>query len=420
MFESLNWINFFIATLGLTASVYLFFAGKENPYLSKLLSIIIFALSIRNFSQSLLNLQILDFSVYPGYLFVGFQFIVPASIFLYQRALVSDELKWDNKHLWHFMPGIMVFIIVFLSFITYKQNPVNSQSHFIYDESVQELKMFVEVKVLYVLWLILALPYLVLIYKQFLKAISLGSFLGKHGREIGVWVLIQLIPFTVFYVLLGKEVITAIFNQHAIITNTHHLIIKNIYLLIMVIYIWMKPQLLLGLPNWKTNRKNNSSNFPIELEISGWKNPKFEDTQYSHNKNLTTLMLNVQNYACSNTIFLSDDYSLEDLSNSTKIPLHHLKFLFRYYQEHGFIGYKNFIRMVKVIQFIIQNKHLSQTIESLGTEAGFGSNSTMLRSFKKYLGQSPMEIIHLIQTAEVTHQTNNSKLNSICKLIPTA
>jgi AraC-like DNA-binding protein len=420
MHESLNWINLFIATLGLSAAIYLFFAGKENPYLSKLLSIILFALSIRNFSQGIINIQIIDFSVFPFYLFVGFQFVVPASVFLYQRALITDELKWQNKHYWHFIPGIIVFLIAFFSFIIYKQEPTTIQSAFIYDQSVQKLKLLIHAKYLYLLWTMIALPYLFLIYRLFIKGISQGTFLGNHGKEIGIWVMIQMIPFTLFYLLLSREVFSAFWYDRPIITNTQHLIVKNMYLLMMVVYVWMKPQLLIGLPNWKNIKKSTPKSFPDTLEIAGWKNPTIDQNQFSENTDLTLIMETIQEYACTKSEFNSDEFPLENLSINTKIPVHHLKFLFRYYQDFGFNGYKNFIRMVKVIDFLVQNKHRSHTIESLGEAAGFGSNSTMLRTFKKHIGLSPNEIVQQLQTEDVTNQTNNSKLSKICKLIPTA
>ncbi len=420
MHESLNWINLFIATLGLSASVYLFFAGRDNPYLSKLLSIIIFALSVRNFSQGIINLEVLDFTVFPFYLFVGFQFVVPASVFLYHRALITDELQWKNNHYWHFAPGIIAFLIALISFAIYKQQPTTAQTAFIYDQSVQELKMLVHAKYLYALWVIMAFPYLFMIYRIFIRGISQGSFLGNHGRETGIWVLLQIIPYTLFYFLLCKEVITAFWLDKAIVTNTQHLIVKNMYLLMMVVYVWSKPQILIGLPNWKSTKKMAPSIFPYQLEIAGWKNPINQQNQFTENTDLTLIMETIQEYACSKADFNRDDFTMEQLSKNTRIPIHHLKFLFRYYQEFGFHGYKNFIRMVKVINLLSQNKHHSHTIESLGETAGFGSNSTMLRTFKKHMALSPNEIIQQLQTEDVTNQTNSSKLSKICKLIPIA
>lgn len=420
MHESLNWINLFIATLGLFAAFYLFFAGKENPYLSKLLSLIVFALSIRNFINGLFNLKLVDFTVFPFYLFVGFQFVVPASVFLYHRALITDELKWKNNYYWHFLPGIISFSIVLTSWIIYKQNPSNIHSDFIYDQSVQELNMLLKAKYLYLIWLFIAFPYLFMIYQMFIKAVSKGDFIGKHGKEIGIWVMIQMIPFTLFYLFLGKEVLSAFWQNRPIITNTEHLIVKNMYLMTIVVYVWMKPQLLLGLPNWKSTKITSVYNFPTKLEIAGWKNPTIDQNQFSENTDLTLIMETIQEYACTKSEFNSDEFAIENLSINTKIPVHHLKFLFRYYQDFGFNGYKNFIRMVKVIDLISKNKHHSHTIESLGEAAGFGSNSTMLRTFKKHMGLSPNEIIHQLQTEDVTNQTNNSKLSKICRLIPTA
>ncbi len=420
MHESLNWINLFIATLGLFAAFYLFFAGKENPYLSKLLSVIIFTLCIRNFSQGLINTNLINFSVFPFYLFIGFHFIVPASIFLYQRALLLDELEWQNKYYWLFLPGIISFLVALISFFIYQQQPITAQTDFIYDQSVQKLKLLIHAKYLYLAWITIAFPYLFFNYKIFIKAISQGAFLGNHGKAFGTWILAQMIPFTLFYILISKEVLSAFLEDRPIYINTQHLMLKNLYLLMMVVYVWIKPQILIGLPNWNTIKKTNPKSFPDNLEIAGWKNPSSDQNKLSKNTDLIQIMETVQIYACTTSEFNSDEFTIEDLSIKTKIPAHHLKFLFRYYQDFGFYGFKNFIRMVKVIDLISKNKHHSHTIESLGEAAGFGSNSTMLRTFKKHMGLSPNEIIHQLQTEDVTNQTNNSKLSKICRLIPTA
>ncbi len=420
MHESLNWINLFIATLGLFAAFYLFFAGKENPYLSKLLSVIIFTLCIRNFSQGLINTNLINFSIFPFYLFIGFQFIIPASIFLYQRALLHDELEWQNKNYWHFLPGIIGFLIALISFFIYQQQPITTQTDFIYDQSVQELKLLIHAKYLHLVWMTIALPYIFLSYKIFIKAISQGTFLGNHGKEFGIWILAQMIPFTLFYVLISKEVFSAFLEDRLIYTNTQHLIIKNLYLLMMVVYVWIKPQILIGLPNWRIIKKTTPNSFPNHLEIAGWKNPTSDQNKFTANTDLTLIMETIQVYACTKSEFNSDEFTIEDLSINTKIPVHHLKFLFRYYQDFGFHGFKNFIRMIKVIDLLSKKQHHSHTIESLGESAGFGSNSTMLRTFKKHLGLSPNDIIQHLQTEDVTNQTNNNKLSNICKLIPTA
>jgi AraC-like DNA-binding protein len=346
--------------------------------------------------------------------------VVPASVFLYLRALITDEFQWENKHFLHFIPGIIVFLIALISFAIYKQQPTIAKTAFIYDQSVQELKMLVHAKYFYALWIIIAFPYVLLIYRIFIRGISQGNFLGIHGRETGIWVMLQMIPFTLFYFLLCKEVFTAFWLNRPIITNTQHLIVKNMYLLMMVVYVWLKPQILIGLPNWKLTKKTAPSIFPYQLEIAGWINPTNEQNQFTENTNLTLIMETIQEYACSKSDFNYDAFTIEQLSKNTKIPIHHLKFLFRYYQEFGFHGYKNFIRMVKMINLFSQKKHLNQTIESLGETAGFGSNSTMLRTFKKHMALSPNEIIQQLQKEDVTNQTNSSKLSKICKLIPIA
>jgi AraC-like DNA-binding protein len=420
MHESLNWINLFIATLGLFAAFYLFFAGKENPYLSKLLSIILFAPSIRNFFEGIFNIQIVDYSVFPFYLFFGFQFVLPASVFLYQRALMTDELKWENKYYWHFVPGLIAFLIALISFILYEQQPITTQTEFIYDQSVQELKMLVQTKYLYLLWVMMTFPYLFLAYRLFIKGISQGTFFGYHGKEIGIWLMIQTIPLTLLYLSLSSEVLLAFWQDRPIITNTQHLIFKNIYLLMIVVYVWSKPEILIGLPNWRIIKKTTPNSFPNHLEIAGWKNPTSDQNKFTANTELTLIMETIQVYACTKSEFNSDEFTIEDLSINIKIPVHHLKFLFRYYQNFGFHGFKNFIRMIKVIDLLSKKQHHSHTIESLGESAGFGSNSTMLRTFKKHIGLSPNEIVQQLQTEDVTNQTNNSKLSKICKLIPTA
>ena len=429
MDEILNWINLFISTLGITAASYLFLSGKDNPYLSKLLAVPILAMSIRNFTLSLLNNELVDFSVFPVYLFSGFQFIAPASIYLYHKALINDETHWDKKYIIHFIPGIIVFILTIITPIFYQQSPIQYQTTHIYDHSIQNLKMIVDAKYLYIAWLVLAFPYLIGTYRVFIRGVWQGRFTGIHGKEIGIWVLIQIIPMTLFFSYLGKEIITSLFNNTPVITHFNHLVAKNLYVLMMFIYVVLKPQLLIGLPKLRNTDKlisepeilaENFSKFPVLLEIAGWNDPSKESNPVYDRSNLPKLMMQLQSYLLTDKEFNKSDYSIEELSLKTQIPLHHIRFVFRYYNDWGFNGYKNFIRLTRMIELFKLQKHELHTIESLGEMAGFGSHSTMLRCFRKHLGMSPIEIIQLIQAADVNSHTNNNRLINICKLIPVA
>jgi YesN/AraC family two-component response regulator len=95
--------------------------------------------------------------------------------------------------------------------------------------------------------------------------------------------------------------------------------------------------------------------------------------------------------------FLRPGYSLKDLAEDVKIPLHHLSaFINQYYGVH----FNDFINRYRVNYFkemLFTDEWKTKKLEAIAEESGFGNRNTFTIAFKKLSGQSPSEYIKHLQ-----------------------
>jgi len=90
-------------------------------------------------------------------------------------------------------------------------------------------------------------------------------------------------------------------------------------------------------------------------------------------------------------LFLDPSLSIDRLSESTKIPKHHLSQIFSLQMGKSFADYINQLRIQYACKELEQPKDIS--IEQLGYECGFNSKVSFYRNFKLHTGLTPSQYI---------------------------
>ncbi|MFN5355027.1 MAG: helix-turn-helix domain-containing protein [Bacteroidota bacterium] len=85
------------------------------------------------------------------------------------------------------------------------------------------------------------------------------------------------------------------------------------------------------------------------------------------------------------------DCSLSQISDKLRIPAHHLTYYFNNIKKESFSDWRNQLRIEYATRILKQGKSSQLTLEAIGLKVGFKSNSTFIRCFKKYIGQTPSE-----------------------------
>jgi YesN/AraC family two-component response regulator len=92
-------------------------------------------------------------------------------------------------------------------------------------------------------------------------------------------------------------------------------------------------------------------------------------------------------------LFLEVDCSLSQISVKLRIPAHHLTYYFNNIKKESFSDWRNKLRIEDAIRILKQDTSSLLTLEAIGLKVGFKSNSTFIRCFKKYIGQTPSEYV---------------------------
>jgi AraC-like DNA-binding protein len=89
--------------------------------------------------------------------------------------------------------------------------------------------------------------------------------------------------------------------------------------------------------------------------------------------------------------FLQANCNLTQISIDSNVPVHHLTYYFNNICDTSFSDWRNKLRIEYVLTIMNQGNDKKLTLEAIGLQAGFTSNSTFIRSFKKITGKTPSD-----------------------------
>jgi AraC-like DNA-binding protein len=97
-----------------------------------------------------------------------------------------------------------------------------------------------------------------------------------------------------------------------------------------------------------------------------------------------------------NQMYLQADCSLMQISDKLRIPAHHLTYFFNNIKRESFSDWRNRLRIEDATNLLNQDTLRQLTLEAIGLKVGFKSNSTFIRSFKKFNGKTPSEYLESV------------------------
>jgi AraC-like DNA-binding protein len=419
-------------TLGVLSSSILLFANKAHKHANRLLSFstIILVLNISTNALVKTNFYI----HYPHFFRVTapLLYMYYPLVYLYIRAIVKDEThfrKWD----WLF------FIPAFLQFcelLPFYMLPTAAKRDFITTVLSDPSK-------LNHLAAYMLSPYIHNIIKALLGFIFMAFSLrlltinksaiatrsADHNKNVYRWLLtlastiMVLVILTLFFIFLPIE-------DGVDINILMTLTVSVIYFL--CIYLFFVPSILFGMPIVRrelilnqaaetlspahsftvTNQPisplftNNFDHSPVLAadKAGGAENNKPTTTETEKYSYLEAYKPLLEMHLESAKPYLKPGYSINDLSEETGIPLHHLTALLNKGYNERFNDFINKLRLEYLVNsFKPEWKML--TLEGIGKEVGFNSRTTFYNTIKKNTGLSPSAFFENQQLAvEKTEQ----------------
>ena len=106
-----------------------------------------------------------------------------------------------------------------------------------------------------------------------------------------------------------------------------------------------------------------------------------------------TLSQKLNDYMEAEKPFLNSNFSINDLSDSTGIPVHSISEVTNGQMEQNFFDYTNNYRVEEFKHLAVDPNHKNVKILHLAFEAGFSSKTSFNQAFKKFTGDTPSNFI---------------------------
>jgi AraC-like DNA-binding protein len=330
--------------------------------------------------------------------------IVPCC-FLYFREVLKQE-KWMPKDIYHF---IAPNVILVLSIITYGLNKnSNLKIGFIYSNMLATCWLFFYYIIVIIgllrnnlsqvvhsentvkpkaikYWILFLTVILFLISVRvmigFYLRISADVFDSRNIELIWVSAILWLLLFT--RIIISPEILYGFNVQIPIQQTINQYQVNNDIVEIKV----------------KEKEKENEKEANKELNFNRWSNHPFKEI---NNPNDIKLFSNIEdklsdyfkkidNVFSQYEVVCKNDFDLEMLASMVKIPISHVKFIFKYCSQLSFINYRKKIQ-INFATILIKSGYLKRnTLDSLSKYVGFSSYTPFYYAFKEIIGISPQE-----------------------------
>jgi AraC-like DNA-binding protein len=393
-----NLINLFYlgsACFSFLASLLLWKNSKNyNNLANKVLSLFFFAIGYSIFGYLLI---VSEWIVYVPLLYktpLPFGYLIYPSLYLYIQLILTNKTSISRKNWLHFIP-FFIAIIDLLPFYFMPLKDKNSiLSNLLHEFSNTYLvdSGFLPAWTHYVFKQLQSFIYLLLIWKLlyknkvFKKIISQDLAITSQINQVKNWLITisawMTLSYITFLIFMGFTILNPNYQITGIFTELTS-VVSSFSIFALCLHVFFHPNVLYGFINFEMGEKFTHLNL-IDIELS---EVEIKPT------------ISVEKWVFLEKLILEKEYfkkqgmSIERLSIELNISSRQLSFCVNYYKKMKFQDYINSLRLEFVILEFKNGTLENNTIEAIGSNAGFGSRSSFFSVFKKQMGCTPLEYI---------------------------
>jgi AraC-like DNA-binding protein len=315
-------------------------------------------------------------------------YLLPPLTYLYVRAVLFNEKKFNAKDIWHFIP----FVLFFLNYIPFYILPVIEKSMIVqltvknYSTTYQYQVGIVPESVSFIVRILQTLVYLIFQWRlifQFKKD-NINIEFDKQIKEVLKWLKILTWASTLFVIAYLLLIVLTLFKNTMVSFILINLIpgfLVSISFLVISSYLLLNPKVLMGFPFVKYTEVD------IGLLINKKVKLPFIIDDYSKE------IEQVKKYFNEKHPFLNKGVNISDVAVGTGIPAKELSFIINQHFNQRFNDYINQHRIEYITKKFNEGYLDHYTLQTLSSEAGFTSPTTFIAAFKKIEHCSPSEYL---------------------------
>ena len=313
-------------------------------------------------------------------------FLIAPCSYLYVRAVLLNEKKFQKRDLLHLIP----FVIVLFNYIPFYLLPVNEKLIVIQNSlndwptTFKYQAGFIPENFSILFRLFLAIIYLVLQWHLILsyKKVHKESSIQIQISNVLKWLKLFTITSTVILSGIIGFMLTIIFlpsyyNDDLLMQIPSLLVSVGFF--VMAAYLLTHPEILSGLPFVKYKEVPSDV-----LKDKSYMLPYF-------NEDYKAEMERIVDFFKTEKPFLNKDLNINQVSVALGIPSRELSFIINNHFGQRFTDFINQYRIEHITKKINKEYISNFTIEAIASEAGFASKSTFNLAFKKHHQCTPSE-----------------------------
>jgi AraC-like DNA-binding protein len=313
-------------------------------------------------------------------------FLIAPFSYLYVRAVLLNEKKFQKRDVIHLIP----FVIVLINYIPFYLLPVNEKITVIQDSlnywptTFKYQAGFLPENFSILFRLILAIIYLVLQWNLILsyKKVHKESSIQIQISNVLKWLKLFTITSTVIFFGIIGFMLTVFFlpsyyNDDLLMQIPSLLVSVGFF--VMAAYLLTHPEILSGLPFVKYKE--------VPSDVI---NDKSYMLPYI-NEDYKLEMERIVDFFKTEKPYLNKDLNINQVSVALAIPSRELSFIINNHFGQRFNDFLNKYRIEYITKKINKEYLSNYTIEGIASEAGFASKSTFNLAFKKYHQCTPTD-----------------------------
>ena len=313
-------------------------------------------------------------------------FLIAPCSYLYVRAVLLNEKKFQKRDVIHLIP----FFIVLINYIPFYLLPVNEKVTVIqnslnyWPDTFKYQAGFLPENFSILFRLILAIIYLVLQWNLILsyKKVHKESSIQIQISNVLKWLKLFTITSTVIFFGIIGFMLTVFFlpsyyNDDLLMQIPSLLVSVGFF--VMAAYLLTHPEILSGLPFVKYKE--------VPSDVINDKSYMFPYI----NEDYKLEMERIVDYFKTEKPYLNKDLNINQVSVALAIPSRELSYIINNHFGQRFNDFLNKYRIEYITKKINKEYLSNYTIEGIASEAGFASKSTFNLAFKKYHQCTPTE-----------------------------
>lgn len=390
-------LNYTVGTigsaLGLIVCIILIVIKNEGSISRKLLSGVIFSLSLFSLSNALVGTQFYLRNPHAFRLAAPFSGLMPAMLYLYVRSVLYAQFKLRSKDYLFAVPAILLLIDFFPFYmlsgeekrVIITQMKINTNLALIEIDGWFPNGFGMVIRSTTGLYFNLLALFKVYQHKK--RSVLNEVNDETQSDEMYKWLYFLLIS------MLGLYILLITWNFLAVSSTIAFFVVISFasagFIFVISIYLFFNPKILYGLQGW-LDKPYLLSQVVIKSQPPSMDLSTPPKTTVFTNKMRTEMRFRIESHFKSNKPFIVVGYKIKDLSKELNIPIYLISSFIN--QEYGknFNEFVNEHRVEHVADILKKSPDGQQfTLEAVAKSAGFNSRNTFIAAVKKKSGMTP-------------------------------